>query len=262
MWAKIKWIDPFTYSDLLLKKINPSEHWSVKFGVELGTAFLSAFVLYTIVGLIMGSSMPLVIVVSGSMEPVLHRGDVVLLKGVQTIDDLKTQEVTINRNLKGLGFWDFGHVNYYPDPGAIPLNSNLPGQRTGRGVYSITIEDQNYRFQTDGDIIVYFSHMTGRMPEAIIHRAVLKIKALDGEYVLTKGDANPPFDQDCGRVITGIPEYPCITLYPIPIEEIQGKSAGFVPLIGFVKLVLVDDLTQFLQGCPKTLSCPTGCCFP
>lgn len=261
---KIKWIDPFTYSDIVLKKINPGDSWSVKFIVELLTAFIAAFVLYTVVGLIMGTGMPLVIVVSGSMEPTLYRGDVVLLQGVSIADDLKVQEISIDRDLEGLSFWDFGTVNYFPDSTAPPLGTHLCEQRQGRGVYSVEIGGKEIRLEKDGDIIVYFSKFPGRISEPIIHRAVLKIHAKDGDYFLTKGDSkyNSLFDQDCGRVVLGIPECSCISVYPIKLEEIQGKAIGSIPLIGYAKLFLIDDISQFLLGCPKTTACPNGCCFP
>ncbi len=255
----LKWIDPFTYSDLLLQKIDPDHEWKMRrWLVELLTAFISAFLLYTIIGWVLGTAMPLVIVVSGSMEPILHRGDVVLLQGIGG-SDVKVQEATINQNIAGRGFWDFGTVQYFPSQDGWLPDSNACVQQRNRGIYSVTIEGKEYRFRTDGDIVVYFS---GNEP--IIHRAVLRIHAKDGDYFLTKGDSkfNPLFDQDCGRLIGSISECSCITLYPIPIKQVQGKAVGWIPLVGYVKLILVDDLTQLLQGCPPTMTCPRGCCFP
>lgn len=260
----LKWLDPFTYSDLLLQKIDPDHEWQLRrWLIELLTAFVSAFLLYTLIGWVLGTAMPLVIVVSGSMEPIMHRGDVVLLQGIRNGSDVKVQEATINENIAGRGFWDFGSANYFPDYG-LPSSLNNCVQHQSRGVYSVTLDGKEYRFRTDGDILVYFSQFPGRNPEPIIHRAVLLIHAKDGDYFLTKGDSkfNPLFDQDCGKLIGSIPECSCITLYPIPVKQVQGKAVGWIPLVGYVKLVLVDDLVQWLQGCPATLTCPRGCCFP
>lgn len=261
---KLKWLDPFSYSDLLLKKLGWEENGVARFFVELGTAFLSAFLLYAVIGLLLGTSMPLVIVVSGSMEPVLSRGDVVLLQGVHSGDDVHVQEAWVNQNIAGLSFWDFGTVNYFPDSSAPPLENQLCESRLGRGVYSVVLDGKEYRLRTDGDIVVYFSKFPGRTPEPIIHRAVLKIHAKDGDFFLTKGDSvrNPIFDEDCGKTVLGVPQCSCISLYPLRVQELQGKAVGWIPAIGYVKLALVDDLTQFLQGCPPSNACPSGCCFP
>jgi signal peptidase I len=261
---KLKWLDPFTYSDLLLQKLDPNHEWEMKrWVIELATAFISAFLLYTILGLILQTSMPLVIVVSGSMEPVLHRGDVALLQGVHSASDLKVQEATINQDIAGKGFWDFGSVNYFPDSTIPPSPYDCVLHR-GKSVYSVLLNGKEYRLNTEGDIVVYFSQLPGRVSEPIIHRAVLLIHANDGDFLLTKGDSvyNPFFDADCGKLVGSVPECPCITLYPVPIQQLQGKAAGWIPLVGYVKLLLIDDLTQWLQGCPPVSNCPDGCCFP
>lgn len=265
-WVKEKtrWINPFTYSNLLLKKINPDNHWIIQFPVELLTLCLSLLIFYLLISLVLGTPTSVLIILSESMSPTLHRGDLVLLQGIRSADDVTVQEVSINQNLDGLAFWDFGTVNYYPDASAPPPDTQLCEQRKGQGTYSIKINGEEKRFNTEGDIVVYFSNFPGRQSEPIIHRAVLKIRANDGDYFLTKGDSmyNPFFDEDCGRVVLGKPDCSCISLYPIKTREIQGKAIGSIPLIGYVKLILVDDLGQFLRGCPKTSECPTGCCFP
>lgn len=48
---------------------------------EIAIAFIIAFVFYQVLIIAMGTSMPIVAVVSGSMEPVLHRGDLILVIG-------------------------------------------------------------------------------------------------------------------------------------------------------------------------------------
>lgn len=238
---KTKWVDPFTYSDMLLEKINPDDKMFIRMPVELLTALISAFLLYAVISFVLQTSMPLVIVVSGSMEPVLHRGDVVLLQSAQ--GSLNVQSVEVPFELKDRAFSEFGSVNYF-------LNANNQPE-----LFSVTVLDQNFRPEKSGDIIVYFSRFSG---EPIIHRTMLKIKASDGEYVLTKGDSihNTTFDQDCGTVIAGIPQRPCITPFPVAVKSVQGKAIGWIPWIGYVKLILVDDLTDLLTGCKR------GCRFP
>lgn len=250
--ARLKWVDPFTYSDLLLEKTGYSQNGAIRFVVELVTAFVTAFVLYSVIGLLLGTSMPIVIVVSGSMEPVFHRGDIVILQGVSSAQSVSVQETTLNTPLEGKGFWDFGSVNYFLD------------ERGRQFTYSLVVDSNEYRLRTDGDIVVYFSQFPLRKPEPVIHRAVLKIHATDGDYFLTKGDDNPVIDQDCGRILLGSPEHSCITLHPIKTSQLQGKAVGWIPMLGYIKLILVDDLLQLVSGCPPQpqLNCPQGCCFP
>ncbi|MBU1120627.1 hypothetical protein KJ660_02000, partial [Candidatus Micrarchaeota archaeon] len=120
-------------------------------------------------------------------------------------------------------------------------------QYTGKRISSIEFENnETIEITTEGDVIVYHSKLKN---EPVIHRAVAKLKVIDGTYFLTKGDSilNTTIDQDCGRIIPpGVPEKDCITLYPIPYEEIQGKSVLRIPLIGCVKLWLFDDLTSLV----------------
>ncbi|MCH7902212.1 hypothetical protein IIC68_00505, partial [archaeon] len=70
---KLKWLDPFTYVDVfILPKINPNNDKNIETIVYIIFAFIFAFVLYNfILAFILGTDAPLVIVFSGSMEPVL-----------------------------------------------------------------------------------------------------------------------------------------------------------------------------------------------
>ena len=80
---KLKWLDPFTYVDLwVMPKINPNKNKAVEWIVYIVFAFIFALALYTILGLLLQTRSPMVIVLSGSMEPTMYRGDVVVLTGV------------------------------------------------------------------------------------------------------------------------------------------------------------------------------------
>ncbi len=239
---KLKWLDPFTYSDLLLDRLG-FEDGLVRFGVEVVTAFISAWIVYALLGLLLGSSMPLVVVVSGSMEPVLHRGDVVILQGA-TNNPVKVQEIEFSGNLTDRAFSEFGAIKPF-------LN-----QQGNVAVYGVEINRQLIVFDQNGETVVYYSRFS-QVP--VIHRAVLKIHANDGVFLLTKGDANPTFDQDCGRVVLGRPEYGCITPYPVLESEVVGKQLLKIPFIGYVKLLLWDDVLELVSGCPKGLAIGEYC---
>ncbi|MBS3061127.1 MAG: hypothetical protein J4215_00930 [Candidatus Diapherotrites archaeon] len=235
---RLKWLDPFTYSDLLVKRLGMDEVPMFRFFVEVVTAFLSAYVLYVALGFLLGTAMPIVIVVSGSMEPVLHRGDIVVLQGASA-SSVKAQEVAFNGALKNRGFEEFGKVRR-----VIDSEGNL-------AFYAVEISGKEIRFDLNGDTIVYFSEFS-RIP--VIHRAVLKIVTQNGTFILTKGDANPTFDQDCGRIVLGRPQFGCITPYGIDSKAVIGKQWFKIPVLGYVKLLIWDDVIELLAGCPRNVS--------
>jgi len=101
-----------------------------------------------------------------------------------------------------------------------------------------------------GDTVLYFSSLSGKQ---IIHRAVAKINAEDGVFILTKGDSgkNPIIDQD----------YPlsyannAITSYAIPAKEIKGRIFLTIPIIGYAKILIFDDLPHLVFGCRQGEEC-------
>lgn len=235
----LKWLDPFTYVDLFVmpkvKKITDSS--AVEFGVNVFFALLFAWIIYTMLGIIFGSSTPLVIVYSASMENTFFRGDVMALSFARSSTDL-AQEVTLDRELKNVPVSEFiSNINY-----------------EGSKLKSLTFDcgancTKEIIPNTNGNVVVYSAFPSG-LP--IIHRAIVQIHANDGDFILTKGDnflTNPTFDQDCGKVIPELnaTQKQCITLYPVPVSELQGKSFFKIPLIGCVKLWLMDDLFSVIS---------------
>jgi len=224
---KLKWLDPFTYVDLwVMPRVNPKENEIVSWVVYLVSAFVFAWLIYTGLGLLLGTGSPMMIVVSSSMEPLYHRGDIIILHGA-TAENIEAIPVQLGLALNERPFSDFAKAAYRPVSGEIQSIEFDSGA-------SIPITK-------DGSILVYWSE---HMKEPIVHRAVAKLSATDGVFLLTKGDSvnNTTIDQDCGRVIGARPEKPCIELYPVPIEKVQGKSVLWVPFFGCFKLWLLDDL--------------------
>lgn len=234
-WSKfsfLKWLDPFTYVDLFIipriKRITDSS--VVEFIVNAFFALVFAFIIYSVLGLAFGTASPLVIVYSGSMEPALYRGDVMALsKAVQS--DQFGAEVTLNRNISGVPVYDY----------ASPVYS-------GGGLSSIYFKDAQVSVEPvkSGNVVVYQSYPTN-LP--IIHRAIVEIHALDGNFVLTKGDnqlTNPTFDADCGPISNGRPQKSCITFYAVPISSLEGKAFFTIPKVGCIKLWLFDDLSSIM----------------
>ena len=65
---KLKWLDPFTYADMyIMPRVNPENSVLKANIVYIVFAFISAWLLYTGLGLILGTPNPLVIVVNGSI---------------------------------------------------------------------------------------------------------------------------------------------------------------------------------------------------
>lgn len=240
---KLKWLDPFTYVDLfILPKINPSKNEMISWIVYLVFAFAFAWMIYTGLGLLLGTASPMVIVVSGSMEPNLYRGDVVVLTGA-TVNTLNAPVIDFStQNLSKVSLDQIATLQPLDDK-SVKVNF-FTGQE-------LTVPHQS----TD-DVIVYFSEFK-RIE--IIHRAVAKIKGADGTFILTKGDNNPLLDQDCGPVesVPGsngkdllFPLKPCASPRLIPESVIRGKMLFKLPLVGYVKLLIFDDLQTLLFGCP------------
>jgi signal peptidase I len=253
---KLKWLDPFTYVDLLLEKINPSHNPLIDWPAYLVSAIVFAWIAYLFFGFLFATKTPFVIVLSESMEPVLYRGDVILLTGAAA-NSLNVQTVNANFSLAGKAFADFADPVYVVNEKGIILDTNVIVFKNGE-----TVE-----LNKNGDIVIYDSDYLG-IP--IIHRAVLKIVATDGTFLLTKGDnvKNTRIDQDCGKleqryvlnskgetVSVLVPTKECIALYPIKVNDISGKAVFKIPLIGYVKLLLFDDLPILLFGCPTGRTC-------
>lgn len=241
-----KWIDPFTYADLLLERINKKDNSLVSWGVYLITAFLSALLLYSVLGILFRTPSPMVIVVSGSMEPSFYRGDVMVLTG-WTIEQLNAPVVELpNTSIDGVDIARYAvakcsvkGLDYL-----VPCRSLLWDLRLGglkkedvvaKKIYFPSV-DKEIEITKEGGVVVYFSETESK---PIIHRVVVKIHAKDGWFVLTKGDSvyNSLIDQDAG-----------LSKGAVKIEELHGKSVFLIPKIGYVKLILLDDIPCFLAS--------------
>ena len=229
--SKLKWLDPFTYVDIyLMPKLNPNENEAISWIVYLACAFIFAWLIYTGLGLLLGTASPMMIVVSASMEPLYHRGDIIILHGAQA-NSLEGPIVESGLpSLREKELASFASLSY-----------------SGGQLDSISFDSgQNLGITKDGSVVVYWST---HLRKPVVHRAVAKLHAGDGWYVLTKGDSkqNSTLDQDCGLILNGSPEKECIELYPVPLENLQGKAFFHVPIVGCVKLWLLDDLGSLLS---------------
>ena len=234
---KLEWLDPFHYVDLFViprvKKVTDSE--LVEGAVNVIFALIFASALYFILGLAFGTASPLVIVYSESMEDSFFRGDVMGLTKANSEMNFG-DEIILNENIRGVPVEKYLSAEYFNGVNSL--------------VTKIIFNDgQEVIPTTEGSVVVYPSYPYN-LP--IIHRSIIKIKANDGTFLLTKGDnklTNFTFDQDCGQidVLRGRATKNCISFYAIPIEEVQGVAFFRIPVVGCVKLWLVDDLTSLIS---------------
>jgi len=180
---------------------------------------LVALLLYALLGLALHTPRPIVVVASSSMEPLLHPGDVVLVRGVGE------KEINVP-------------TVYVEGVPRTPQEAGIEFVRKGVRLVGFRVEGNFIPLQR-GPVIVYFNRLKG---VDIIHRAVLKIKSGGRTLYITKGDnpsTNPSADQDC---YVG-----CIYPYLVPQEDVLGVPFFVIPRIGLIKL-------WFLQLLPLALA--------
>lgn len=244
----LSFLDPFTYVDLwvmpVVKKATKNSELA-EFLVNILFAFLFAFIAYYLLSIIFGSSSPLVIVYSASMEPTFFRGDIMALGGINKSDNFGPEIILPD----SVSVDKVPTINY-----ATPIYSDSSTLKLDKIVFAC---DNNCIKEVvpnhDGAVIVYPAvnpnSVTNGIP--IIHRSIAKLVTKDGNFILTKGDnslTNPTFDEDCGYIK---PEFNtsqkgCISFYAVPINELEGKAFFRIPLLGCVKLWLVDDLSSLI----------------
>lgn len=227
---KVKYLDPYLYVDLfLLKVFGKDKKLEIKiiyWIVYLLYSLLLAFIIFKLLGLFLGTSLPLATVVSGSMEPSFYRGDIMVIKSAK---NLNAEVITIDQEIKTKNLSEFSKMEY---------SKNQYGVNE---VEKIIINNQEVivkdAIKNNNSVVVYKSNLTGR---DIIHRVVLIIDAEDGEFVLTKGDngeTNYIIDQDCAvsgnYIVNG-----CLHIYPIETKDLLGKKLFKIPYIGYLKLFL------------------------
>ena len=230
----LRWLDPFRYVDLFVmprvKKVTKSE--TVELVVNVLFAFLFAFILFAVLGVLFGTASPLVIVYSASMENTLFRGDVMGLSAANA-GSYFGPTVIVKQNIAN-----------------IPVSSYVTPTYSNGSLTSIQFpNNQSINYEKNGSIVVYTAYPSG-LP--IIHRSIVKIQALDGNFILTKGDnalTNVTFDADCGNIdqLRLVSQKGCITFYAIPVDKLQGVAFFNIPKVGCIKLWLFDDLLSLIS---------------
>ena len=260
---KLRWLDPFTYVDLyVLPKVNPNKNSTIEFAVNLFFAAFFAIAIYSIAGFLLSTDVPGAIVFSYSMLPVLSRGDFIALQGVNA-EQLNTPAVDLNFSVKDKHLKDYAttycsFTESYGNPNELAtcdsflqlyIKQEIPiDSFTTRKI--VFKNNQVLDLDTTGDITLYYSGLSGKQ---IIHRSVAKLNAEDGIFIFTKGDSpsNPIIDQDYPLSY----ENNAITSFATPVSEIKGRIILRIPLIGYAKIIIFDDIPQLIFGCPEGQEC-------
>jgi signal peptidase I len=184
--------------------------------VSLILAFLLIrFVFYPLIGIVMGTSMPIVAVISSSME---HDG-----QNWQNNPAYCSQGSCIQEE-------------WYLEKGITPAEfDDFPFSRGfNKGDIMIIIGKKAENIKV-GDVIVFEAGKN----YPIIHR-VVAIRENDGNYMYeTKGDNNP-------NQIVNVD----LDERNVPDENIKGVAALKIPYLGYIKIFA----TQLLMGIVKTVS--------
>ncbi|MDO8657056.1 MAG: signal peptidase I, partial [Nanoarchaeota archaeon] len=171
------------------------------------------FVVYPLLGIVLGTGFPIVAVVSESMEQGLHQG---IICG-QQFDKFKE---SFDNYWDVCGKWYEEHGISKEQFQQFPFQH---GFRKGDVIILWRANAENIKL---GDILVF----QGNRPQPIIHRVVKIWQENGNSYYHTKGDHNgASIDGSMGETQIGE-------------ERVLGKGLFRIPYLGWVKILFVDAL--------------------
>lgn len=187
------------------------------FAINIVAAFLTIFfIVYPLLGLVLGTNFPIVAVISESMEHGLHNG---------RLCDVHPQDFKESFD----NYWEVCG-SWYEERGITKEQfKDFPfdqGFNKGDVIVLWGADKNNVEV---GDILIF----QGLLPQPIIHR-VVKVWEEDGkQYYQTKGDHN----NDSIQGSNGEEK--------ISEERIYGKGAVRLPYLGWVKIIFVELMRFF-----------------
>jgi len=175
------------------------------------------FLIYPVLGFLLGTSFPIVAVVSGSME---HDGNFDQWwdsPAICNFNKCMQQDFYTGLNITKSQFKTFKFKNGFNKGDIIILKGVKP---------------ENVKI---GDIIVFISSRERPRPDPIIHRIIQITKTDSGTIIQTKGDHNSQSVNSC--TLDGC-------LYELDIRESQliGKAVIKIPYLGWIKIGFVGLL--------------------
>lgn len=168
---------------------------------------LIKFIVYPLLGTLLGTAFPIVAVVSPSME---HNGN---------FD----------------GWWN-SHHSWYNE-------RNITKEQFSQFIFKngfnkgdiIFLKRANPETVEVGDVIVFKSHSSKPRPDPIIHR-VVKVWKSDQYHFQTKGDNNSGIINDCSG--------DCLDETDIQENQLLGKAAFRIPFLGWIKIIFVETIAK------------------
>ncbi|KAH9479908.1 Signal peptidase complex catalytic subunit SEC11 [Psilocybe cubensis] len=186
-------------------------------GLSFLTSLISVLVLYKGIGVLANTQSPLVVVLSGSMAPAFHRGDILFLTNPRTIQ-YKTGDIVV-----------------YSVPGAeIPI--------VHRVMQALDIEREydDARYPLDGDVKWFVQ------PQYKTWQAESEGDARD-QLLLTKGDNNDVDDIELYNGLDGLQRkhiigkvrwfLPYVGYASIIMNEMPLVKYGFFAILGLVSIL-------------------------
>jgi len=183
---------------------------------------LIKFIIFPVLGLIMGTSHPIVAVISGSMD---HR-----LNNNQICGEFRDNVVGDYSN----NFDDWWHIcgGWYEEKDISKESfEKFPLKNGFRRGDIIVLKGKKPEVINRGDIIVFRASNRG---DPIIHRVVDINYENERYYFQAKGDHNPDSNSGIGE-------------NKISQDNIIGVSLFKIPLLGYVKIVFVETLQKLLN---------------
>lgn len=164
------------------------------------------FLVYPGLGWILGTSHPIVAVISGSME---HDGDF----DEWWLSEAKCDDMPCSQE-KWYNLSNISKENFLKFPFKSGFN---------KGDIMVLVGKEKEEIET-GNVVVYWSNLR---KEPIIHRVIKITEGQDKTYLMTKGDHNiDSFDFES----------------KIDSDKIVGKAVFRVPFLGYVKIWFLDLL--------------------
>ena len=258
--------------------------------VELVAMVIVVFIVWIVIRSALGTNYPVDVVPSCSMLPSFQRGDLIIVKGVNSPGEINAPIVNVsassfNAMVSNIGneflscvaysqngasatvsqeYYSgdaIGLYKYSADGGSIVSNASQAGNlvRYVCGTVPVKLSTgQTVEYAATKAIIIGNTLISGDLNNTpivystvpadlfyqegdsfIVHRAYAIINASGTYYTLTKGDNNPGLDMQYGN-------------YPASLSHVEGKVILDIPYLGYLKLVLSDQLGQ-PSGCNATI---------
>jgi signal peptidase I len=170
--------------------------------------FLIKYLVYPLLGAVLGTAFPVVAVVSPSME---HN--------------------------QAFGPWWQQHGGWYEENSITKADfSKFPMTNGFNEGDIIFLRYKKPAAIEVGEVIVFISHRSNPRPDPIIHRVVKKWETPNRIHFTTKGDNNNDVINDCGS--------DCLDETNIFDNQVIGKATFRIPLLGWIKIAFVKSISK------------------